>query len=147
MEITAASFIFLKLFAFVFIMFSLFLSMFVFDFGRWCARIKKVTYKGETIYDKKMLNKHKTAVKWMLVFILFAVGVVEVIVQLKGFSESPKELLYSHYFLVFCFVVNLICAIVTGAWFRDIHEKFVYFVPVTGLFVLGTGLPMFIGLF
>lgn len=145
-----SSIFFLKFFAVVFLLCACFIGVFVFYFGRQYARIRKYPSacyaKNQVPNIDEIFREHKDAVKIMIFYIFAAVCLVEIIIRMEGFPESPQLWRYAHYVSVFCFASNIIFAAMTGAWFWTIHKKIVYFIPATAALVLITGLPMFLGL-
>jgi len=139
--------IFLKMLAMAFLLLACAIGVFAFYRGQWCARTKGTLIGESTVYAEMLVALHKESVRWFSGCIVAAVVLVEIIVRIGGFEESPRLWRVAHYCFDGLFAVNFAAALITGAWVRDIHKYFVYLLPITACFVFITGFPMFIGWF
>jgi len=137
--------IFLKILVMELLLLAFASGVFAFYRGQWCARTKGTLRGVETVYAEQLVALHKESVRWFSACIVLAVVLVEIIVRIGGFEESPRLWRMAHYFFDGLFAVNFAGALITGAWVRDIHKCFVYLLPITACLVFITGFPMFIG--
>lgn len=136
---------FLKILAAGFLLLGFASAVFAFYRGQWCARTKVRMLSGEVIYLDALVGFHKQSVFTLSLFLLLVILCVEVTVRLGGFEESPLLWRAVHYVCDGFFALNFAAALITGARYRNIHRYFVYFLPITALFVAVTGFPMFLG--